>query len=77
MRRSQLQSEPLCSLCLKANKITPATVVHHVIAHRGNKEIFYSSPLESRCAPCHNSIEQSKEKGGTKHIVGNDGWSIP
>ena len=36
-----LRQHPLCVECLKENKITPATVVDHIIPHRGDKKLFW------------------------------------
>jgi 5-methylcytosine-specific restriction enzyme A len=55
-RAAQLELEPWCSRC-KA----PATVAHHVIAHRGDSALFWTGKLESVCASCHSSIIQSEE----------------
>lgn len=41
----------------------PATVVNHVVRHRGDKKLFWSrSNWEAVCAPCHNSTIQSEER---------------
>lgn len=54
VRRSiQLQAQPWCEECLRANVYTEATDVHHVERHEGDVEVFLSSPLESLCHSCH------------------------
>ena len=49
-----LQRHPLCAECMREGKLTPATVVDHIIPHRGNKRLFWDEnnwhPL---CKPCH------------------------
>lgn len=61
-RRAQLQRQPLCERHLKAGEIVAATVVHHVIPHRGDWERFIGGPFESLCKPCHDSDAQSEER---------------
>lgn len=42
-RLIHLRNEPLCRECLKENKATPATVVDHIVPHKGNAELFWDS----------------------------------
>ena len=48
-----LQRNPLCAECGKAGRLTPATVVDHIIPHRGDKALFWNEknwqPLCKRC----------------------------
>lgn len=57
-RAAFLRDHPRCFLCGE-----PATVVHHVIPHKGDMNLFWKrSNWSPRCDPCHNRLEQSKEK---------------
>ncbi|MEN6522350.1 MAG: HNH endonuclease [Anaerolineaceae bacterium] len=68
-RASQLAAQPWCELCLRVGIYTPATDVHHVISHRGDKTIFRSSPLKSLCKKHHSQITVREVKGrGLKKI---------
>ncbi len=40
-RKLYLQRHPLCVKCLKEKKITPATVVDHIVPHRGDQKLFW------------------------------------
>jgi 5-methylcytosine-specific restriction enzyme A len=60
-RLHQLRRHPLCAACLQDNVVKAATVAHHVIDHRGDYKLFFSSPLESLCKPCHDNIEQGSQ----------------
>lgn len=40
-RKLYLQQHPLCVKCLEEKKITPATVVDHIVPHRGDKKLFW------------------------------------
>jgi len=50
-RAAYLKYNPLCVVCNR-----PATVVDHVIPHRGVKTLFWSRDnWQALCAKCHNS----------------------
>jgi 5-methylcytosine-specific restriction enzyme A len=77
LRRHKLTKNPLCALCLKDNKLTAATVVHHKQAHKGNEELFFDfENLESLCAPHHDRDMQREEALGYSPKVGVDGWPV-
>jgi 5-methylcytosine-specific restriction endonuclease McrA len=59
-RGEYLAMHPHCAMpgCGK-----PASVVDHIIAHRGDRNLFWSrTNWQSLCAPCHNSIKQRQER---------------
>lgn len=66
LRADQLAREPLCAVCIKADRVTPANTAHHVIAHRGDEALFWCGELQSLCASCHSSIIQSEEATATQ-----------
>jgi 5-methylcytosine-specific restriction enzyme A len=77
IRTAHLARFPLCQRCLTEGRMTAATVVHHVKAHKGNLELFYDGEnLASSCAKCHDSVEQSIERRGYDRGVGVDGWPV-
>jgi len=49
MRRLQLEREPWCADCLARGYYTAATVVDHVIPHRGDETLFFTGKLQSLC----------------------------
>lgn len=50
-----LKQNPLCVQCRIDGKLTPATVVDHVVPHRGDKTLFWDqSNWQPLCATCHN-----------------------
>ena len=54
-RADYLQRNPLCVKCMAQGKIAPATVVDHVIPHRGDEKLFWDeSNWQALCAGCHN-----------------------
>lgn len=53
-RKLYLSSHPLCVSCLKNKKMVKASVVDHIVPHRGNKELFWDgSNWQALCKRCH------------------------
>jgi hypothetical protein len=53
-----------------------ATVVDHVIPHRGDHNAFMHGQLQSLCESCHNSSKQQLETSGFIRDIGLDGKPI-
>lgn len=75
-RKQQLQQQPLCELCLKEHRVTAATVADHITPHRGDANLFWHGPLQSLCAPHHNSSKKHIEARGYSNAVDVNGWPI-
>ncbi len=73
---AQLAAQPLCAFCLRTNKITPATIVDHVVPHRGNEYAFWNGEVQSLCAYHHNSHKKQDEFLGYSKDIGLDGWPV-
>src|SRR6516165_8592458 len=71
-RAHQLQIEPLCRLCVKEGRLTPATVADHVEPHGGDFNKFRLGALQSLCAHCHSSTKAIVEKRGYDSEIGAD-----
>jgi 5-methylcytosine-specific restriction protein A len=53
-RARYLRKHPLCITCGKAGYIIPATVVDHIIPHRGDNRLFWDEcNWQSLCKSCH------------------------
>lgn len=74
LRLYQLQKEPLCAKCKTKGQTTPASVVHHIVPHKGDLTLFYTGELESLCAHCHNVLTGMDEQHGYSNDIGDDGW---
>lgn len=62
-RLEYLASHPHCRECSKQGVTRLATVVDHVIPHRGDNRLFWHrAGWQPLCAPCHNSIKQRQER---------------
>lgn len=58
-----LKTYPLCARCAKKGIVEPATVVDHIIPHRGNKKLFWDKKnWQPLCKKCHD-IKTSTEDG--------------
>ena len=62
--RQYLVESPLCVYCLRMGGITPATVVDHIIPHKGDDELFWDTAnWQALCKSCHDSVKQKEESG--------------
>lgn len=54
VRKSYLEAHPLCVQCAKQGKYVRATVVDHIIPHRGDQKLFWDqNNWQSLCKSCH------------------------
>ena len=61
LRARQLTSEPYCERHKARGETVLATIVHHVLPHRGDWHLFITSELQSLCKSCHDSEAQAEE----------------
>ena len=53
-RKAFLLRRPLCAECLKNSVLTPATVVDHIVPHRGDHALFWNEQnWQPLCKDCH------------------------
>ena len=53
-RKRYLRQYPLCIECQRNGKFTPATVVDHILPHRGDEDLFWDeSNWQPLCKHCH------------------------
>jgi 5-methylcytosine-specific restriction endonuclease McrA len=70
-RAGYLLSHLYCVQCAKQGRRMLASVVDHIVPHRGDQEKFWDKANHAAlCANCHNSYKQRLEKSG--RIVGCD-----
>lgn len=59
-----------CIMCAEAGRDELATVVNHRVPHRGDQTLFWDKGnWEPLCAPHHDQVVQSREKGGSKALL--------
>ena len=62
-RKKFLEAHPLCEECIKQGRYVRATDVDHVVAHRGNAELFWDmSNLRALCHSCHSKKTAREDK---------------
>jgi len=78
LRQYILSKNPLCERCLKKDRITPATEIHHRVdlAYFPEGRLDPNN-LEALCAPCHNSHSAREATGSELDLeVVNRNWKI-
>lgn len=71
-----LRSSPLCVMCAKRGITKPATVVDHVIPHKGDEQLFWDETnWQSLCKPCHDGPKAQLERSGK--VSGADANGMP
>ncbi|MEL7111223.1 MAG: HNH endonuclease signature motif containing protein [Pseudomonadota bacterium] len=77
LRPAQLAKQPLCVYCQRKGITTQATVVDHIVPHRGDVALFTDpNNLQSLCKPCHDGEKQATEARGYSKACGVDGWPL-
>lgn len=77
LRNHQLSCSPLCAFCLRRDQVEVATVVDHIVPHKGDEALFFDpSNLQSLCKPCHDRDKAAEERGQTVIYYGTDGYPI-
>lgn len=52
--RRYLRDNPLCVMCKNNGRFVEATVVDHIVLHRGNQKLFWDkNNWQALCKPCH------------------------
>jgi 5-methylcytosine-specific restriction protein A len=55
-RLAHLTHEPLCRECSTHGRVTQATLVDHIIPHKGDPLVFWDTTnWQSLCTPCHDA----------------------
>jgi 5-methylcytosine-specific restriction protein A len=53
-RAAFLARHPLCAACWAQGRVVPATVVDHLVPHRGDQKLFWDEAnWAPACKPCH------------------------
>lgn len=59
-----LTEHPWCAECMKRNTYTPATVVDHIKAHRGDADLFWDQDNWQGLCKHHHDVKTAKETEG-------------
>jgi 5-methylcytosine-specific restriction protein A len=67
-RLGYLKAHALCVACLAAGRVAGASVVDHVIPHRGDKRLFWDAGnWQALCKGCHDA-KTAREDGGYGNV---------
>lgn len=62
-REMYLARHPLCARCLKEGRYVPATVVDHIVPHRGDQTLFWDeSNWQALCKKCHDTKTMTDDR---------------
>lgn len=63
-RQIYLAKHPLCEECKKNGRLTAATVVDHIIPHKGDRKLFWDeNNWQALCKRCHDRKTVCKDGG--------------
>ena len=69
-RNQFLLEHPLCVECRRKGYVMPATVVDHIIPHKGDKDLFWNkSNWQPLCETHHNIKTASEDRGAWMPVV--------
>jgi 5-methylcytosine-specific restriction protein A len=69
-RAAYLRRHPLCVMCGRAGRCVAATVVDHLVPHRGDAGLFWDEAnWQALCGPHHDCDKQREERGRTREDV--------
>ena len=75
-RQAFLASHPLCVFCDQLGRVTAASVVDHIVPHKGRETLFWDTTnWQSLCQPCHDGAKAELEQTGT--LRGCDTSGVP
>lgn len=64
-----LRQHPLCVICEREGRLTPATVVDHIKPHKGDKELFWDrSNWQPLCKSCHDRKTANEDGGFGRYL---------
>jgi len=76
-RAEWLRLHPLCVYCMRQGRVVEATVVDHIVPHRGDLKLFWNRKnWQSLCKTCHDSIKAAEERSGRFGGCGLDGLPL-
>ena len=63
LSKEYLRKHPMCVRCMADGKFVPATVVDHIIPHRGDYDLMWSQDnWQALCKPCHDRKTWTEDK---------------
>jgi hypothetical protein len=62
MIKEFIAQNPSCIGCAAIGKRTPATIMDHIIPHKGDRSKFFSGPFQPLCSWCHGATKRMLER---------------
>jgi 5-methylcytosine-specific restriction enzyme A len=73
-RLRHLAKYPLCKYCELQGRVTAATIVDHIVPHKGDETLFFDeSNWQALCKLCHDQVKKAEEHGRLVLGTGADG----
>ena len=66
-RKKFLQAHPICVRCYAEGKITEATVVDHIIPHRGDMKLFWDKSNWQPLCEHHHNVKTMTEDNNVEY----------
>jgi 5-methylcytosine-specific restriction endonuclease McrA len=66
-REGYLAKHPLCVKCQAIDIVTAATVVDHIVPHRGDERLFWDSDNWQSLCKTHHDSDKAKEEARAGH----------
>ncbi len=60
-RKKYLECHPLCVECMKEGRYTKATVVDHIVPHRGDQRLFWDRDNWQALCEYHHNVKTGRE----------------
>lgn len=76
LRDDHIKQNRLCVRCMAEARVELATVVDHVVPHRGDPDLFWTGELQSLCANHHSAAKQSEEARGFSTAIDAAGYPL-
>lgn len=77
LRKQHLSKSPLCVFCEREGRTVPATVVDHIVPHKGDERLFFNANnLQSLCKAHHDSTKAAEEGRGYSLELDETGWPV-
>ena len=63
-RKTFLSDNPFCVVCIAENRLTPATVVDHIVPHKDDYDLFWDvNNHQPMCKRCHDRKTATHDGG--------------
>lgn len=72
-RSRYLAEHPLCVQCLAEGRVTSATIVDHIIPHKGDRRLFWDEGNWQSLCKSHHDAKTAREDGGLGRPVKGEG----